>query len=73
MNIKNFQDFHVVAGLHNFHILPHMCLIAHISTHQLIKFLPISADEKSYVFTQKEIPTLSKIVPFIRHISLQVM
>ena len=34
------------AGLHNFDILPHMCLIAHISTHQFIKFLPTSVDEK---------------------------
>ncbi len=35
-----------------------------------IKFLPTGADGESYVWTQKEIPTLVKIVPFIRDISL---
>ena len=72
---SNFDNMgrYLSTGLHNFHILPHMCLIAHISTHQLIIFLPTNVDEKSYVWTLKEIPTLVKIVPSIRHISLRVM
>ncbi len=47
------------SGLHNFHILPHMCLIAHIYTQQLIKFLPTSVDEKNQKFRSemKFLPT----------------
>ncbi len=59
------------TGLHNFHILPHMCLIAHISTHQLIKesvreIIAMFGPKRKFIHLQKMYP-LSGTYPYVWH------